>query len=116
MRNFSKHIYRTKDGLHYFEFAYTQMSCPQGEYFEITILTQPSYGSRNDGNSICHRLTSKSMEGKMRVCITENKLIEATGTLDKARAVSIGWAEMTSKYILSGETIDQQVQKLHGSN
>lgn len=116
MRNFHIHLYRTKDGQHLFEFKFAQQTCNLGDYFEIIIITQPSYEARANGYAITHRLPSKSMIDKAMVCIATDKLIEATGSLDKARSIAIGWAEMTSKYILTGKTIDKQVNELHGPN
>lgn len=116
MRNFSSHLYRTKDGQHLFKFKFSPQTCNLGNYFEIVIIKQPSYSTRANGYGITHRLPSKSMTDKAMVCISSDKLIEATGTLDKARSIAIGWAEMTSKYILTGETIDQQVKRIHGAS
>lgn len=110
IRNYPLHIYRTKNGLHYFQFQYKhQTDSPSREpYYEIVIVEQPSYQDRNSGSITTHRLPSSEV-GKKKICIKTNKLIQATGTLDKARALSIAWAEMTSKYILTGKTIDQQI-------
>ena len=101
----SVYTYRTKDGLHYYQFDYVYMS---GGYYEIDIVSQPSYGSRNSSMNTVHRLSSPRNGRDFKVCISDN--VKTTITLQKAKNISMEWAELTSKYIRTGITIDKQIE------
>lgn len=109
-KTYAEYVYRTKNGLHLFRFAYVYY---QG-YYEIVILEQPSYGARNTSVSIIHKISSNSTPGKKIVCIA-NPTVD-TKTLAQARSLSTAWAELTSEYILSGTTLDEQVRRLQSNN
>lgn len=100
----SVYTYRTKDGLHYYQFEYVYVS---GGYYEIDIISQPSYGSRSSSMSVVHRLSSPRNGRDYKVCISND--VKTTITLQKAKNISIEWAELTSKYIRTGITIDKQI-------
>lgn len=100
----SVYTYRTKDGLHYYQFDYVYMS---GGYYEIDIISQPSYGSRNSNMNTVHRLSSSRNGRDYKVCISESA--KTSITLQKAKDISMEWAELTSKYIHTGVTLDNQI-------
>lgn len=100
----SVYTYRTKDGLHYYQFDYVYMS---GGYYEIDIISQPSYGSRNSNMSVVHRLLSARNGREFKVCIADD--VKTTITLQKAKNISMEWAELTSKYIRTGITLNNQI-------
>jgi hypothetical protein len=101
---YSVYTYRTKDGLHYYQFEYVYI--PEG-YYEIDIISQPSYTNRNSSMGIVHRLSSPRDGRDFIVCISKD--IKTSITLQKAKNISIEWAELTSKYIRTGITIDNQI-------
>jgi hypothetical protein len=100
----SVHTYRTKDGLHFYQFDYVYV--PQG-YYEIDIISQPSYGNRSDNIAITHRFTSSRSGRKHKVCISDD--VKSSITLQKAKNISMEWAELTTKYIHTGVTLDKQI-------
>ncbi|MBP6237606.1 MAG: hypothetical protein KA536_15760 [Saprospiraceae bacterium] len=97
--------YRTKDGRSIFKFQYARV----GNYYEIDILSHPHYGSRNASQQIAHWLPSLRSGGK-KICVSIGK---EPRTLDAAKDLSIGWAELTNIYIKTGQTIDEQVMANH---
>jgi hypothetical protein len=92
--------YRTKDGLSYYKFQYHKVE----DYYEIDILEQPSYGSRNSSMSVAHWLNSA--RGGKKICITSGK---EPKSLEAAKNISMEWAELTNTYIKTGKTIDDQI-------
>lgn len=99
--------YRTKDGFAFYRFRYVKIS----GHFEIDILKQPSYGGRSTGCHITHRLSSS--RGGKKICISRGR---EPKTIEKAKKISVEWAELTHKYIQTGKTIDRQVQEITASN
>ncbi|MBP6237594.1 MAG: hypothetical protein KA536_15700 [Saprospiraceae bacterium] len=98
----SKATYRTKDGRSIYQFQYARV----GTYFEIDILSHPSYGNRDAGQHTAHWLSSYRTGGK-KICVSQGK---EPRTLQAAKDLSIGWAELTNTYIKTGQTIDDQVR------
>lgn len=99
--------YRTKDGSAYYKFRYVDI----GGKFEIDILQQPTYSLRDSSQHITHRLHSD--RGGMKICISTGF---EPGTLEKAKKISVEWAELTNTFIKTGKTIDQQVIEITRSN
>jgi hypothetical protein len=97
---FSPATYRTKDGRAFYKFRYVDI----GGKFEIDIVEQPSYLHRSTDAHTTHRLPS--VRGGQKICIATGH--EPT-TLDGAKNISMQFAELTHTYILSGKTIDDQV-------
>jgi hypothetical protein len=82
--------YRTRDGLAHYGFHIARYA---GSY-RIYIVRQPSYGCRDSGVSVTHRL----QDGRgTYVCWAGNLETE-----EQARAVAAQWAEATQAYILEG--------------
>lgn len=92
--------YRTKDGKEMFKFRFVDI----GGKFEIDILSQPSYGSRDSGSIASHRLPSA--RGGNKICISTGK---EPKTLESARNICMEWSELTHIYIKTGKSIDAQV-------
>lgn len=104
MNGFTPATYRTQDGLSYYKFRYVNL----GRYFEIDIIEQPSYRGRNSGMHVAHWLTSG--RGGKKICVSSGREPETIGA---AKALSMGWAELTNEYIKTGKTIDRQVADNH---
>lgn len=92
--------YRTKDGKEMFKFRFVDI----GGKFEIDILSQPSYGSRDSGSIASHRLPSA--RGGNKICISAGK---EPKSLESARNICMEWSELTHTYIKTGKSIDSQV-------
>jgi hypothetical protein len=92
--------YRTKDGSAIYKFSYIDM----GGKFEVDIILQPSYQNRDSSESVAHWLPSA--RGGKKICVTLG--CEPT-SLQAAKNLSTQWAELTHKYIKTGQTIDDQV-------
>ena len=97
------YTYCTKDGSHYYQFNYVYVS----GYYEIDIISQPYYRTRDAGLAKTHRLPSPRKGINHKVCISDD--VKRTITLTKAKKISMEWAELTSKYIRTGITIDNQI-------
>jgi hypothetical protein len=96
----SEATYRTQDGRSYYKFRYVKV----GSHYEIDIISQPTYSNRNSSQHTAHWLPS-SRGGRM-ICVSRGK---EPRTLDGAKSLSTGWAELTNTYIKTGKTIDDQV-------
>lgn len=92
--------YRTRDGSAFYKFRYVDI----GGKFEIDILSQSLYGSRDSSLHASHRLPSS--RGGYKICISVG---HEPRTLEKAKKISMEWAELTHTYIQTGRTIDSQV-------
>ncbi|TBC53780.1 hypothetical protein ELH27_37065 [Rhizobium leguminosarum] len=68
-----------------------------GVGYEAVILAQPAYGSRSNGLHETHRLPGPN--GFAKVCFANHP-----PDLPTAIALSIWWAECTSKYIRNGRS------------
>jgi hypothetical protein len=88
-------VYRTTDGAGYFKFRFYQI----GDYYEIDILAMPSYGIRDAGPHITHRLTSA--RGGYKICFGDPKIVT---TLSGAKQWAGMWSEHTMNYIKSGRS------------
>ncbi|MGC4129242.1 MAG: hypothetical protein QM564_06710 [Bergeyella sp.] len=95
--------YKTKDGKAIFAFSYEYQ--PEG-YYDIAIHSHPSYNGRSDLPSIAHWLPCDESPIDRKICFTSGKEPE---TLERAKNFSMQWAELTSTYIRTGITIDDQL-------
>ena len=86
--------YRTRDGRAFFVFRFVAV----GSFFEVDIVSMPSYGGRNEGAHETHRLSSD--RGGKRICFGQPSAIN---TLQIAYEFAESWAENTWKYIKTGE-------------
>lgn len=105
--SYSPATYRTRDASAYYKFQYVDI----GGKFEIDILSQPLYGSRESSLHATHRLSSS--RGGYKICISVG---HEPRTLEKAQKISMEWAELTHTYIKTGRTIDAQVASNASSN
>lgn len=91
----AKDVYRTKDGRAYFEFGFAQV----GSRVEIDILDSPSYGGRTEDVHTTHRL--KSERGGYKICFGDPSI---SNDISSAKKWAAMWAELTWKYITTGQT------------
>jgi hypothetical protein len=96
------YTYRTKNGLAYYQFCYADLD----SYWEVDIEVQPSYNGRSMDPNVIHRLTSSRSATGYKICVTSGR---EPRTLEAAKKLSIGWAELTQKYIETGKTLDAQI-------
>ena len=104
---YSPATYRTKDGKAYFKFKYVDL----GKIFEIDILSQPSYNGFKDSSSVAHWLPSS--RGGKKICVAAG---HEPKTLQKAKQISIEWAELTYYYSKTGKIIDDQIADRNKKN
>jgi len=97
--------YRTRDGKVYFQFMYAQRN--NGKY-DVLIVQYPPYKGRSEGASIAHWLTQNDSPSKRKICFTSGS---EPKDLQTAKNFSILWSEVTWCYIMTGETIDDQVRR-----
>ena len=84
--------YRTKDGRADYRFSYERQS--DGTW-RAYIVSQPGYGSRDEGAHPTHRLSDGS---RKYVCWSA-----PIPSLEQAKQVSALWADATQEYIRSGK-------------
>lgn len=94
--------YKTRDGRAVFSFSYEQ----EIGHYEIAIHHHPSYNGRDESSSVAHWLSCDASPINKRVCFTTGK---EPDTLEKAKKISMQYAELTWTYILTGMTIDEQL-------
>ena len=94
--------YKTKDGRAVFAFSYEYHE----GYYDIAIHHLPSYQGRNESSHAAHWLLCDESPLNKKICFHEGK--EPT-TLEKAKNISVQWAELTWNYIRTGVTIDEQI-------
>lgn len=94
--------YKTRDGRAVFTFSYEQ----EIGYYDIIIHDHPNYNGRDEYPSVAHWNPSDLSPIDRKVCFTTGKEPE---TLEKAKKVSMQYAELTWAYILTGVTIDEQL-------
>lgn len=83
--------YRTKDGTADYSFSFERQ--PSGDW-RAFVLSQPSYGGRDESPLIIHRLSDG---GRKFVCWKGRLSSESD-----ARAVAAEWANATQQYIRTG--------------
>jgi len=88
-------VYRTNDGKAYFEYSFVNV----GNYYEVDIVSQPSYNSRDSSLHSTHRLTSK--RGGHKVCFGNES---DANSLNKTKKLVEAWAEGTWRYIQTGRS------------
>lgn len=94
--------YKTLDGNAIFTFSYEY----EMGHYEIIIHAHPSYNGRDSSSIVAHWLPSDSSPINKRVCFAVGKEPE---TLEKAKNISMQYAELTWNYIQTGVTIDEQL-------
>jgi len=99
--SFSPATYRTKDGSAQYKFRYVDI----GGKYEIDIIFQPPYESRDASSAVSHRLSSS--RGGNKICLSAGK--EPTN-LETAKKICMEWAELTHTYIKTGKSIDVQLK------
>ena len=87
--------YRTRDGSAYFTFRFVDV----GTHYEIDIIYQPSYGSRESDQHSTHRLSSSRSDCNYRVCLGDDR---QANSLSNAKKWAGTWAEHTWNYIRTG--------------
>jgi hypothetical protein len=90
--------YRTNDGKAYFEFRFVE----DGSYWEIDILSAPSYGTRSSDLHSTHRLPSA--RGGYRICLADPS---DAHSVSKAFKFAESWSEMTWRYIQTGKNFGE---------
>lgn len=81
-------------------------------YFEVELLEVPSYRGRADDAHTSHRITSD--RNTQIICVAENKGAEPK-THQEALNLFTTWADLSSDYIATGKTLDQQIKARHSS-
>lgn len=94
--------YKTRDGKAVFTFSYEQ----EIGHFEIAIHDHPSYNGRDESSGVAHWLSCDASPINRRICFYSGK---EPKTIEKAKKVSMAYAEATWTYILTGVTIDEQL-------
>jgi len=88
--------YRTKDGKANFTFGFIKTA--EG-YYDIDILSSPSYGNRSSGLHPTHRLHSD--RGGFKICFGNPSVAK---TLGGAKSWAKEWSEASWDYIKTGRT------------
>jgi hypothetical protein len=99
-RSFTPGAYRSEDGKHLFRFNF--IDC--GGYIQIDILEQPSYNGLDSSSHVSHRLSSQ--RGGHKICIANEPK-----TIEEAIKLAAAWSELTSRYLETGVTIDEQISR-----
>lgn len=94
--------YKTRDGRAVFTFSYEQ----EMGFYDIIIHDHPSYNGRDEFPSVAHWLNCDISPIGRKVCFTQGK---EPDSLEKAKKISMQYAELTWTYILTGMTIDEQL-------
>lgn len=80
----------------FYEFSFEKLA--DGSY-RTYILSQPSYGGRDTGCSVIHRLSAND---RYYICRKPEPR-----SLEEARKTAAGWATRTDRYILTGRKFDE---------
>lgn len=102
LRSSQLYRYRTLDGRAIFTFSYEY----EMGYYDIVIHDHPSYNDRDESSHVAHWLDCDLSPIDRKVCFTEGK---EPKTLEKAKKISMEYAELTWAYILTGVTICEQL-------
>ena len=94
--------YKTRDGKALFTFSYEQ----EIGHLEVAIHDHPNYNGRDESSGVAHWLPCDESPINRRICFSIGK---EPKTLEKAKKVSMEYAELTWTYILTGITIDEQI-------
>lgn len=95
------YTYRTKDGLHYYQFQYVRVN---NHRYAADIISRPSYENRNKSFTVTHLCHSPRANAQVQIDILN------CDSFEKVKTISMEWAEMNSKYIHTGITIDKQIE------
>ncbi|MEO0403249.1 MAG: hypothetical protein AAF193_00110 [Bacteroidota bacterium] len=90
-------VYLAKDRRSLFRFGFYWNSLG---YFEVDILSMPSYGSRSSDMHTTHRVSSSRPGGGYKICFGNPSIINSP---DIARKWAGIWAELTLDYIKTGK-------------
>ena len=94
--------YKTKDGRAVFTFSYEY----QSGFYEIVIHDEPSFEMRDSSSHIAHWLPCDDSPIDKKICFEPGK---EPKTIEKAKKISMEFAELTWRYIKTGITIDDQL-------
>ncbi|MCK6382129.1 MAG: hypothetical protein L6Q54_12880 [Leptospiraceae bacterium] len=92
---YSNATYMTKSGKNIFVYRYVLMP---GGYYEIDIVSQPSYGLRDSSLVKTHRNECSRPGAAYTICISKG--LEPK-SIDLAKKISVEFAEITEQYISS---------------
>ncbi len=98
-------VYRTLDGRAYFEFGFLQV----GNRIEIDIIDMPSYGDRANDLHSTHRM--KNPRGGYQLDLPNPSNCYR---IEIAKDLAKEWAELTWKYIRTGEPFGSQLTARNG--
>jgi hypothetical protein len=96
--------YKTKDGRAVFAFSYENTL---GGYYDIVIHDQPDFNGRDERSTIAHWLPCYESPINRKVCLSNGK---EPKTLEKAKKISMEYAELIWTYIRTGISIDDQIK------
>lgn len=94
--------YKTRDGKAVFAFSYEY----EIGYYDIAIHSHPHYNGRDDSASVAHWLPCDESPINRKVCFHTGK---EPKTLEKAKKISMEYAELTWQYIKTGISLDDQL-------
>ncbi len=95
--------YKTKDGRAVFAFSYEY---EMDGYYNIAIHDHPDYNGRDERSTVAHWLPYSESPINRKICFYDGK---EPKTLEKAKKMSMAFAECTWMYIKTGMTIDDQI-------
>ncbi len=87
-----------------YHFVFDYVNC--GGYYEVDILEYPDCRGRSESSGTIHWLNSA--RGGKKICIASGK---EPRSLSAAHTLSESWALYVARYILTGLTIDQQINQ-----
>ena len=109
------YLYRSKvidsDGSYFdFRLAYVSVYNPERgvNYWEIDIISLPSYRGRNTSAATIHTLPSD--RGGRKICVAEGHEPRSEWA---AKKLSMAWCDLQAEYIKTGVTPDQQIARNH---
>ncbi|MCQ4141608.1 hypothetical protein [Chryseobacterium sp. EO14] len=94
--------YKTKDGRAIFSFSYEYVT----DHYEIPIHSHPDYNGRDESSQVAHWLNCSESPINRKICFT---IGNEPKTLEKAKKISMEYAELTWTYIKTGISIDNQM-------
>ena len=95
--------YKTKDGRAVFAFSYEY---DMDGYYDIIIHDHPDYNGRDECSIVAHWLPCSESPIDRKICFNDGK---EPKTLEKAKKMSMAYAECTWTYIKTGMTLDDQI-------
>jgi hypothetical protein len=92
-----------------FQFRYCHDNQSPGKV-QVFVERQPSYGSRDTHPRVIHRWPPGHIDSREPAYICFKEEAKPSG-FESAQKFAHAWADMTEKYIRTGETIDQQISR-----